>query len=81
MGRNRKVARQLKYGPGATPPRAGGRDEEDGDDGGAGVREPRRPLPPSPPSGGAARPRPEETAPLIPVVDHAFTSSRRSEAT
>lgn len=63
MGRNRKVARRLKYGPGAAGPRATGPedngDDDGDDDGGTGVREPRRPLPPSPLSDRGARPLPE----------------------
>lgn len=54
MGRNRKVARQVKYGW----PRSIRPDDGD-DDGGAGVREPREPLPPSPLSDAGARPLPE----------------------
>lgn len=60
MGRRRKVARSLKYGPGSAWPRTNGPDDDTG--GGAGVQEPRRPLPPSPVLGQAVPPRPEPPA-------------------
>ena len=60
MGRNRKVARQVKYGSRPSRPWATGPDDDgNDDDGGAGVREPRRPLPPTPLSDQGARPLPE----------------------